>query len=161
MENERVLSLVSAEAVLAAVSCVFLQFSVPALNKSLPWGHVHLHRGSSVGKKNMFCWLRKKGILQFGETVRVWIELTPPFLIKRQGNQRGTLPIVTLVYERSLDIAKDSFKLPCRLRNGSKVPQSRAVRVNADICNPICIYLWERIFTSSSAKQLAFFFFFF
>lgn len=89
MENETVLSLVSAEAVLAAVSCVFLQFSVPAVNKSLPRGHVHLHRGSSVGKKYTFCWLRKKGILQFGETDRVWTELTPPFLIKSPNKSKG------------------------------------------------------------------------
>lgn len=67
---------------------------------------------------------------------------------------------MTLVCESSLDIVKDSFKLPCRRRNGSKVPRSRAAWVSVDICKPICIYLREqtRIFTNSPAKQLAYFF---
>lgn len=162
MENETVLSLVSAEAVLAAVSCVFLQFSVLALNKSLPRGHVHLHRSSSVGKKIYVLLAQEKK--EFYNSVKLtgcgqsWPH---PSSWRDRTNQKGTFPIVTLVYESSLDIAKDSFKLPCRPRNGSKVPRSRAVWVSVYICNPICIYLWEQmwIFTSSSAKQLAFFFF--
>lgn len=109
MENETVLSLVSAEAVLAAVSCFC------SLVSRL-WTKVCLEGMSicivaAVWEKNIYVLLaQEKGILQFGETDRVWTELTPPFLMKRLNKSKGHVTYCDFSLWEFTCIAKDSFR---------------------------------------------------